>query len=84
MGKTKLKQSLSRCIKNAAQDKYIKLSPQVKLLIKVIGDTVEFDLYETNDDEARVLHLTDLESTSNKNENFHDTKDRSPYSSADE
>ena len=62
---------------------YIGLSPQVKLLIEAIGHTAESDLFETDDNKDTVLHLTDLLNTSTDNEDFHDTENKSPYSSAD-
>ena len=82
MEQSKTKQSLSRHIEHAVQDKRIGLSPQVKLLIQAIGETVESDIYDT-DNEATVLQLTDIVESDN-NEAFHDTEDKSPYSSSDE
>ena len=78
----KTNSSLSQRIEHAAQDKRIGLSPQVKLLIQAIGETVESDIYDT-DNEATVLQLTDIVESDN-NEVFHDTEDKSPYSSSDE
>ena len=43
------KQPLSKQIANAVQDKCIGLSPQVKLLIEVIVDTIESVIYDTNE-----------------------------------
>ena len=80
---SKTKQSLSKRIESAAQDKRIGLSPQVKLLIEAIGDTVESDLHET-DDEPTILHLTDIVDTTTVDEEFHETDDRSSSSSTEE
>ncbi len=82
MEQSKTKQSLSRRIEHATQDKRIGLSPQVKLLIQAIGDTVESDIYDTND-EPTVLQLTDIVDV-NDDDAFHDTQDKSPSSSEDE
>ena len=80
---SKTRQSLSKRIESAAQDKRIRLSPQVKLLIEAIGDTVESDLHET-DDEPTILHLTDIVDTTTVDEEFHETDDRSSSSSTEE
>ena len=82
MEQSKTKQSLSRHIEHAVQDKRIGLSPQVKLLIQAIGETVESDIYDT-DNEPLVLQLTDIVDI-NDDEAFHDTEDKSSYSSEDE
>ena len=83
MDAPKTKQSLSKCIESAAQDKHIGLSPQVKLLIEAIGDEVESDLNET-DDEPTVLYLTDIVDTTTVGDGFNDTDDRSSSSSTEE
>ena len=80
---SKTKQSLSKHIESAAQDKRIGFSPQVKLVIEAIGDTVESDFNET-DDEPTVLHLTGIVDTTTVGEEFHDTDDRSSSSSTEE
>ena len=53
------KQPLSKQILNAAQDKRIVLSPQHKLLIEAIVDTIESNIYDT-DEEGTELKLTDI------------------------
>ena len=80
---SKTKQSLSKRIESAPQDKHIGLSPQVKLLIETIGDTVESDLNET-DDEPTVLQLTDIVDKTMVGDEFHDTDDISSSSSTEE
>ena len=60
----------------------IGLSPQVKLLIQAIGETVESDIYE-NDNNITVMQLTDIIDDDHE-ETHHDTDDKSSYSSTDE
>ena len=68
--------NLSKRIQKAAQNKRINISPQVKLLIEAIGDTIEDD--PTTDDKLQPMDLTDIDYFSatpedhTTNEEFHD------------
>ena len=76
LNKISTPKNLSRRIQKAAQNKRINISPQVRLLIEAIGDTIE-DIPPT-EDEPQPMDLTDIDYLSNTledsttNEEFHD------------
>ena len=77
--KFKLPKRLSRRIQTAAQNKRISISPQVRLLIEAIGDTIEDDNESITDLQTITLDDVDfLETTDeNNNDEFHDASNTS-------
>ena len=68
------KQSLSKHIKNDAQDKCIWFSPRVKLLIAAIGETIKSDYIE-HKPSLNVLHLINILNDTNYDNEYHNTTD---------
>ena len=75
-------QCLSKRIQTKAQDTCIGLSPQMKLLVDMIGKEIECELdHDYTPDKLRIkliLSVYDLLHDENTADEFHDTSDTNP------